>query len=106
MQTPTKLTTKNSILIQVRTSEFDLEDDAIESCQSSSMVCATTKEVATTPRTKRRQQLIDKDKNVESIDIINKQIQVREKVAAKRAEATSEEVGRQRVLARERSIAR
>ena len=63
-----------NVLIRVWTAEFNLEDDELQPCQSSSMVCATTKEAARTPRTKRGQQLIDNDESVESINIINKQI--------------------------------
>ncbi|CAM4986395.1 unnamed protein product [Rotaria socialis] len=103
--TPTKATTKNNSLTQVRIPQFNQEDDERRSFQVPSTVIMTTNEI-TTPRTKRRLQLAETCASVESTIVEQKRMQARERMAAKRAAATSEEAERQRILARERSAAR
>ncbi|CAF4505806.1 unnamed protein product, partial [Rotaria socialis] len=103
--TPTKATTKNNSLTQVRIPQFNQEDDETRSFQVPSTVIMTTNEI-TTPRTKRRLQLAETCTSVESTIVEQKRMQARERMAAKRAAATPEEAERQRILARERSAAR
>ncbi|CAF2060651.1 unnamed protein product, partial [Rotaria magnacalcarata] len=103
--TPTKATTKNNSLTQVRIPQFNQEDDETRSFQVPSTVIMTTNEIIT-PRTKRRLQLAETCASVESTIVEQKRIQARERMAAKRAAATPEEAERQRTLARERSAAR
>ncbi|CAF4508168.1 unnamed protein product [Rotaria magnacalcarata] len=102
--TPTKATTKNNSLTQVRIHQFNQEDDETRSFQVPSTVIMTTNEI-TTPHTKRRLQLAETCTSVESTIVEQKRMQARERMAAKRAAATPEEVERQRILARERSAA-
>ncbi|CAF2623647.1 unnamed protein product [Rotaria sp. Silwood2] len=106
LQTPTKAITKNNTLTQVRIPQFNREDDKTQSFQVSLIASTTTQEVTTTSRTKRRLQSIQNYVNVETGNIEKKRIQARERMAAKRAEATPEETERQRILARKRSAAR
>ncbi|CAF2088218.1 unnamed protein product, partial [Rotaria magnacalcarata] len=103
--TPTKATTKNNSLTQVRIPQFNQEDDERRSFQVPSTVIMTTNEI-TTPRTKRRLQLAETCASVESTIVEQKRMQARDRMAAKRAAATPEEAERQRILARERSAAR
>ncbi|CAF1501115.1 unnamed protein product, partial [Rotaria magnacalcarata] len=98
--TPTKATTKNNSLTQVRIPQFNQEDDETRSFQVPSTVIMTTNEIIT-PRTKRRLQLAETCASVESTIVEQKRIQARERMAAKRAAATPEEAERQRTLARE-----
>ena len=76
---------------QVRIPEFNVEDEEMQFRQTSSMIYPTTTETVTTPRTKRRQQLIENSANTVSTDIENKRMQASNRVAAKRAQATPEE---------------
>ncbi|CAF1021874.1 unnamed protein product, partial [Rotaria magnacalcarata] len=103
--TPTKATTKNNALTQVRIPQFNQEDNETQSFQVSPTVTTAINEI-TTPRTKRRLQLAETSANVESTMVEHKRMQARERTADKRAEATPEEAERQRKLARERSAAR
>ncbi|CAF3695060.1 unnamed protein product [Rotaria sp. Silwood1] len=104
--TPTKSTTKNNILTQVRIPEFNAEDDETQQFQMSSTLSTVNQEIATTPRTKRRLQVTENYTNVENTNMDRRRQKARESMAAKRAQATPEEAGRQRTLARERSAAR
>ncbi|CAF2144359.1 unnamed protein product [Rotaria magnacalcarata] len=103
--TPTKVTTKNNSLTQVRIPQFNQEDDEIRSFQVPSTVIMTTNKI-TTPRTKRRLQLAETCTSFESTIVEQKRMQARERMAAKRAAATPEEAERQRILPRERSAVR
>ncbi|CAF5029718.1 unnamed protein product, partial [Rotaria magnacalcarata] len=103
--TPTKATTKNNTLTQVRIPEFNVDHNEIQPFQVPSTVITTTNEI-TTPRTKRRLQLAETCASVESTIVEHKRMQAHERIAAKRAAATPEEAERQRILARERSGAR
>ncbi|CAF3269398.1 unnamed protein product [Rotaria socialis] len=103
--TPTKATTKNNTLTQVRIPEFNADDNEMQPFQVPSTVITTTNEIIT-PRTKRRLQLVETCASVESKIVEHKRMQVRERMTAKRAAATSEEAERQRILARERSAAK
>ncbi|CAF4236847.1 unnamed protein product [Rotaria magnacalcarata] len=103
--TPTKATTKNNALTQVRIPEFNVDDNDIQPFQVSSTVITTTNEI-TTPRTKPRLQLAQTYVSVESTIVEHERMQACERMAAKRAAATPEEAERQRILARERSAAR
>lgn len=106
LQTPTKSTTKNNVPIQVRTPEFSVEDEKVQLIQTLSIVNATNNDATMTPRTKRRLQLMQDNNNIEQVNIENRQIPARERMAAKRDDATPEEIERQKMLARERSAAR
>ncbi|CAF1925095.1 unnamed protein product, partial [Rotaria magnacalcarata] len=103
--TPTKATTKNNTLTQVRIPEFNANDNEMQPFQVPSTVITTTNEI-TTPRTKRRLQLAETCANVESKIVEHKRMQAHERMAAKRAAATPEEAERQRIIARERSAAK
>ncbi|CAF3340850.1 unnamed protein product, partial [Rotaria socialis] len=103
--TPTKATTKNNTLTQVRLPEFNADDNEIQPFQVPSTVITTTNEI-TTPRTKRRLQLAETCTSVESTIVEQKRMQARERMTAKRAAATPEEAERQRILARGRSAAK
>ncbi|CAF4642776.1 unnamed protein product, partial [Rotaria socialis] len=103
--TPTKATTKNNTLTQVRIPEFNADDNEMQPFQVPSTVITTTNEI-TTPRTKRRLQLAETCASVERKIVEHKRMQARERMAAKRAAATPEEAERQRILARERSAAK
>ncbi|CAF2150657.1 unnamed protein product [Rotaria magnacalcarata] len=103
--TPTKATTKNNTLTQVRIPEFNADDNETQPFQVSSTVTTATNEI-TTPRTKRRLQLAETYANVQSTTAEYKRMQARERMATKRAETTPEQAERQRMLARERSAAR
>ncbi|CAF2182230.1 unnamed protein product, partial [Rotaria magnacalcarata] len=105
LQTPTKATTKNNTLTQVRIPEFNADDNETQPFQVSSTVTTATNEI-TTPRTKRRLQLAETYANVQSTTAEYKRMQARERMATKRAETTPEQAERQRMLARERSAAR
>ncbi|CAF1159937.1 unnamed protein product, partial [Rotaria magnacalcarata] len=103
--TPTKATTKNNTLTQVRIPEFNADDNEMQPFQVPSTVITTTNEI-TTPRTKRRLQLAETCASVERKIVKRKRMQARERMAAKRAAATPEEAERQRILARVRSAAK
>ncbi|CAF1417271.1 unnamed protein product [Rotaria magnacalcarata] len=103
--TPTKATTKNNTLTQVRIPEFNADHDEIQPFQVPSTVITTTNEI-TTPRIKCRLQLEETCATVESTIVEHKRMQARERMAAKRAAPTPEEAERQRMLARERSATR
>ncbi|CAF1212538.1 unnamed protein product [Rotaria sordida] len=94
------------MLTQVRIPQFNTEDEETEPFQMSPTVSTATQEITITPRTKRRQQSTESYTNVENTNIEKKRIQARERMAAKRAEATPEEAERQRILAMETSAAR
>ncbi|CAM4822210.1 unnamed protein product [Rotaria magnacalcarata] len=103
---PTKSTTKNNIVTTVRIPEFNLADDEQQLLQTSETVFPATSETSLTPRTKRRQYSAENITNTEITNVDNQRILARQRMAAKRAEATQEAVEQQRIHARQRSAAR
>ncbi|CAF3690086.1 unnamed protein product [Rotaria socialis] len=110
--TPTKATTKNNTLTQVRLPEFNADDNEMQPFQVPSTVITTTNEI-TTPRTKRRLRLAETCTSFESTIVEQKRMQARERMAAKRVAATSEralltpdEAQQQRATIREINAAR
>jgi hypothetical protein len=106
LQTPTKSTTKNNILTQVRIPQFNLEDDESQPLQESPIVFTITKEILTNRQTKRKDHETENYVNVETEKVENQRKLARERSTARRAAFTPEQAERQRVLARERSAAR
>ncbi|CAF1446893.1 unnamed protein product [Rotaria sordida] len=104
--TPTKATTKNKTVTQVRIPEFNIEDEEAQLLQTLSTTSTSVQQITTTPRTKRRLQVTENYTNVENTNMDRRRQKARESMAAKRAEATPKEAKRQRTLARERSAAR
>ncbi|CAF5120484.1 unnamed protein product, partial [Rotaria sp. Silwood1] len=96
--TPTKSTTKNNILTQVRIPEFNARNDETQQFQMSSTLSTVNQEIATTPRIKRRLQVTENYTNVENTNMDRRRQKARESMAAKRAEATPEEAERQRAV--------
>ena len=87
-----KSTTKNNSQAEVRIPEFNEEDEEIQSCKTSPAVYPTNTETTATPRTKRRQQLVENSTSTVSANIENRRMRARNRMAAKRTEATPEEV--------------
>jgi hypothetical protein len=106
LQTPTKSTTKNNILTQVRIPQFNLEDDESQPLQESPIVFTITKEILTNRQTKRKDHETENYVNVETEKVENQRKLARERSTARRAAFTPEQAEQQRVLARERSAAR
>ncbi len=97
-QTPTKSTTKNNILTQVRIPQFDLEDDERQSIQ----VSTTDLTAATKSSTDQHMKCGEySTENVKSSRIL-----ARERSAVRRAAFLPEEVEQERKLNRERNAAR
>ncbi|CAF4629847.1 unnamed protein product, partial [Rotaria socialis] len=107
--TPTKATTKNNTLTQVRIPEFNADDNEMQPFQVASTVITTTNEI-TTPRTKRRLQLVETCTSFENTIVEQKperqRILARERSATRRAFLTPEETQQQRATIREINAAR
>ncbi|CAF1289231.1 unnamed protein product [Adineta steineri] len=104
--TPTKLTTKNSVLTPVRVPRFTDQDDGTDALPEPLTGPIELNQATTAHRIKRKVNRTESNKSIEVEKVENERILARERSAARRAAMTSEEVERQRTLARERSAAR